>query len=95
MYMLHAKMSLLSCRQSRRLHEFTSNVRSLLQKLRREIVGESARPLSARIKEHLGGKGKSLLITPIVTPRRLLHDGANFDITLEKWRESQTLASKL
>ncbi|EYC22109.1 hypothetical protein Y032_0018g3719 [Ancylostoma ceylanicum] len=60
-----------------------------------EYVGETARPLCARIKEHLDGKEKSRLTTPLGTHRKVQHDGANFEVTVKILaREPQTAARK-
>ncbi|EYB83608.1 hypothetical protein Y032_0332g2753 [Ancylostoma ceylanicum] len=56
-----------------------------------EYIGETARSLCARIKEHLDGNEKSRL----TTHRKARHDGANFEVTVKILaREPQTAARK-
>ncbi|EYC09624.1 hypothetical protein Y032_0059g2968 [Ancylostoma ceylanicum] len=60
-----------------------------------EYVGETARPLCARIKEHLDGKEKSRPTTPLGAHRKLRHDGVNFEVSVKILaREPQTSARK-
>ncbi|EYC01274.1 hypothetical protein Y032_0108g17 [Ancylostoma ceylanicum] len=60
-----------------------------------EYVGETARPLCARIKEHPDGKEKSRPTTPLGAHRRPRHDGVNFEVTVKILaREPQTSARK-
>ncbi|EYC28547.1 hypothetical protein Y032_0007g3282 [Ancylostoma ceylanicum] len=58
-------------------------------------IGETARSLCARLKEHLHGKEKLRLTTPLGTQKKVRHDGANFEVTVKILaREPQTAARK-
>ena len=48
-----------------------------------EYIGESARALCVRIKEHLIGKEKSRLPTPLGSHRVRSHEGADFEIEVK------------
>ncbi|EYC29522.1 hypothetical protein Y032_0006g3016 [Ancylostoma ceylanicum] len=60
-----------------------------------EYIGETARPLCARIREHLDGKQRSRESTPLGNHRRVQHDGANFDVNVKILaQEPETSARK-
>ena len=43
-------------------------------------IGETGRLLSVRMKEHLAGKRRQSLVTPLGKHRREAHDGNDFDV---------------
>ena len=47
-----------------------------------EYIGETGRPLSVRIKEHLDGKTKNKSNTPLGTHRAQKHNGVDFEINV-------------
>ncbi|EYB98160.1 hypothetical protein Y032_0133g1744 [Ancylostoma ceylanicum] len=49
-----------------------------------EYIGETARSLCARIREHLDGKQRSHESTPLGNHKRVQHDRANFDVNAPK-----------
>ncbi|KAK6757075.1 hypothetical protein RB195_015104 [Necator americanus] len=60
-----------------------------------EYVGETARPLYVRIKEHVNGKNRLREWTPLGVHRTQKHDGADFKIGVQiLGHESKTLARK-
>ena len=60
-----------------------------------EYIGETARPLCVRIKEHLDGRDKSRTSTPLGTHRVQKHAGTNFGVSVKILaHESQTSARK-
>ena len=60
-----------------------------------EYIGETARPLCVRIREHLDGKDRSRTSTPLGTHRALKHAEINFEVTVKILaHESQTSARK-
>ncbi|KAK6763666.1 hypothetical protein RB195_024115 [Necator americanus] len=60
-----------------------------------EYIGETARPLYVRIKEHLSGKNRLRGWTPLGAHRTQKHDGADFEIRVQILaHETKTLARK-
>ncbi|KAK6763798.1 hypothetical protein RB195_024214 [Necator americanus] len=60
-----------------------------------ECVGEMARPLYVRTKEHVSGKNRLRKWTPLGTHRTQKHDGAEFEIRAQILaHETKTLAQK-
>ena len=60
-----------------------------------ECIGETARPLCVRIKEHLDGKDRSRPSTPLGIHRVQKHEGANFGVKVAILaREIKTSARK-
>ena len=58
-------------------------------------IGETARPLHIRVKEHLEGKVRSRLSTALGTHRVSVHNGEDFEVAFEILeREPQTSARK-
>ncbi|KAK6737041.1 hypothetical protein RB195_019625 [Necator americanus] len=49
-----------------------------------EYVGEAARSLCVRIKEHMNGKNRLREWTPLGDHRTKKHDGADFEIRVQK-----------
>ncbi|EYC07252.1 hypothetical protein Y032_0071g551 [Ancylostoma ceylanicum] len=60
-----------------------------------EYIGETSRPLCARIREHMDGKGRSRLTTPLGSHRKFQHDGENFEVNVKILaQEPETSARK-
>ncbi|EYC06559.1 hypothetical protein Y032_0075g959 [Ancylostoma ceylanicum] len=60
-----------------------------------EYIGETSRPLCARIREHMDGKGRSRLTTPLDSHRKFQHDGENFEVNVKILaQEPETSARK-
>ncbi|KAK6751464.1 hypothetical protein RB195_003079 [Necator americanus] len=60
-----------------------------------EYIGETARPLYVRIKEHVSGKNRLREWTPLGAHRTQKHDGADFEIRAQILaHETETLARK-
>ena len=60
-----------------------------------EYIGETARPLHVRLKEHIDGKSRSRTSTALGAHRVQKHDGDDFEIRVEVLaQESQLFARK-
>ena len=60
-----------------------------------EYIGETARPLCLRIKEHLDGKAKQRKSSVLGNHREARHSGADFEVSVSIMaQESNTAARK-
>ena len=61
-----------------------------------DYIGETARPLCVRIKEHLDGKDRSRKSTPLGAHRISTHSGDDFEVAVKILaHEPQTSARKI